>query len=111
MAEQQSDTSHPRIFNVLQVLDGGVADAQGRDHIAAPAPPQRVPVPDDSIQSKLDGFVLLGLAALLAASLDNQYQPSRGDAERAEKVYEKLTLLISEDVADAVLYCATRPAH
>ncbi len=35
----------------------------------------------------------------------------RGDSERAEKVYENLTPLSAEDVADVVLFCATRPAH
>jgi NADP-dependent 3-hydroxy acid dehydrogenase YdfG len=35
----------------------------------------------------------------------------RGDSERAEKVYEGLSPLTPEDIADAVLYCATRPKH
>lgn len=35
----------------------------------------------------------------------------RGDAERAKKVYENITPLTPDDVADAVLYCATRPPH
>lgn len=35
----------------------------------------------------------------------------RGDQERAEKVYAGMTPLTPEDVADAVLYCATRPLH
>ena len=34
-----------------------------------------------------------------------------GDAERAEQVYAGMTPLSAEDIADAVLYCATRPAH
>ncbi len=34
-----------------------------------------------------------------------------GDAERAAGVYRGLEPLHPEDVADAVLYCATRPAH
>lgn len=34
-----------------------------------------------------------------------------GDAERADDVYARLTPLTPADVADAVLYCATRPAH
>ncbi len=34
-----------------------------------------------------------------------------GDDERAQKVYEGITPLTAEDIADAVLYCATRPAH
>jgi serine 3-dehydrogenase len=33
------------------------------------------------------------------------------DKERAKKVYEGITPLTSEDIADAVLYCATRPKH
>ena len=35
----------------------------------------------------------------------------RGDRERARKVYEGLSPLTPEDIADAVLYCATRPKH
>jgi len=34
-----------------------------------------------------------------------------GDAERAGKVYQGLTPLGPDDVADAVVWCATRPAH
>jgi serine 3-dehydrogenase len=34
-----------------------------------------------------------------------------GDADRAGKVYQGLTPLSPDDVADAVLYCATRPPH
>lgn len=34
-----------------------------------------------------------------------------GDAERAKKVYQGLTPLTPDDVADAVVYCATRPKH
>jgi 3-hydroxy acid dehydrogenase/malonic semialdehyde reductase len=34
-----------------------------------------------------------------------------GDKERAEKVYKGMTPLTADDIADAVLYCATRPAH
>ncbi|MDO8549898.1 MAG: SDR family NAD(P)-dependent oxidoreductase [Ignavibacteria bacterium] len=35
----------------------------------------------------------------------------RGNKERAKKVYEGLKPLTPEDIADAVLYCATRPRH
>lgn len=35
----------------------------------------------------------------------------RGDAERAGKVYQGLTPLAPDDVADAVVWCATRPLH
>lgn len=35
----------------------------------------------------------------------------RGDAERARKVYEGLQPLTAHDVADVVLFCATRPRH
>lgn len=34
-----------------------------------------------------------------------------GDAERAGKVYQGLTPLTPDDIADAVLVCATRPPH
>lgn len=34
-----------------------------------------------------------------------------GDASRADKVYEGVTPLTGEDVADAILWCVTRPAH
>lgn len=35
----------------------------------------------------------------------------RGDKERASKVYQDITPLQPEDVADAILYAVTRPAH
>lgn len=34
-----------------------------------------------------------------------------GDRDRAKAVYQGLTPLIGEDIADLVLFCATRPAH
>lgn len=34
-----------------------------------------------------------------------------GDGERAKKVYQGYTPLSPDDIADAVLYCATRPLH
>jgi len=34
-----------------------------------------------------------------------------GDGERAKKVYQGYTPLSPDDIADAVLYCATRPPH
>ncbi len=34
-----------------------------------------------------------------------------GDRERAARVYEGMTPLTPDDVADTVLYCVTRPAH
>jgi NADP-dependent 3-hydroxy acid dehydrogenase YdfG len=35
----------------------------------------------------------------------------RGDQERAAKVYENITPLQPEDIADAIIWAATRPAH
>jgi NADP-dependent 3-hydroxy acid dehydrogenase YdfG len=35
----------------------------------------------------------------------------RGDKERAAKVYQGLTALTPGDIADAVLWVATRPLH
>lgn len=35
----------------------------------------------------------------------------KGDTERAEAVYEGLDALTANDIADAILYCATRPPH
>ncbi len=35
----------------------------------------------------------------------------RGDQARANKVYDNMTPLTPADIADAVLYCVTRPAH
>ncbi|MBD3562169.1 SDR family NAD(P)-dependent oxidoreductase, partial [Planktothrix sp. FACHB-1355] len=34
-----------------------------------------------------------------------------GDTERAKKVYQGLTPLTPDDVADVVFFCATRPSH
>jgi 3-hydroxy acid dehydrogenase / malonic semialdehyde reductase len=34
-----------------------------------------------------------------------------GDAERAAKVYQGLTPLTPDDIADAIVWCATRPLH
>ena len=33
------------------------------------------------------------------------------DAARADKVYEGITPLTPDDIADAIVYCATRPPH
>jgi len=35
----------------------------------------------------------------------------RGDRERADRVYAGMTPLTPDDVADAILWCATRPPH
>jgi NADP-dependent 3-hydroxy acid dehydrogenase YdfG len=35
----------------------------------------------------------------------------RGDADKAAKVYENITPLSPEDVAETILWAATRPAH
>ena len=35
----------------------------------------------------------------------------RGDEEKASKIYERITPLTPEDVAEAILWAATRPAH
>jgi 3-hydroxy acid dehydrogenase/malonic semialdehyde reductase len=35
----------------------------------------------------------------------------RGNEQRAKTVYQNLAPLTGEDVAEAVLFCATRPAH
>jgi 3-hydroxy acid dehydrogenase / malonic semialdehyde reductase len=35
----------------------------------------------------------------------------RGDEERAAQVYKNITPLKPEDVADAILWAASRPAH
>jgi len=35
----------------------------------------------------------------------------RGDSERADKIYQGITPLTPDDIADAIVYCATRPPH
>jgi serine 3-dehydrogenase len=35
----------------------------------------------------------------------------RGDAERAKKVYQGVTPLTPDDVADVIFFCATRSPH
>jgi 3-hydroxy acid dehydrogenase/malonic semialdehyde reductase len=35
----------------------------------------------------------------------------KGDAERARKVYQGIDALTGDDIADAVVYCVTRPPH
>lgn len=35
----------------------------------------------------------------------------KGDTARANAVYDGMTPLTADDIADAVIYCATRPAH
>jgi serine 3-dehydrogenase len=34
-----------------------------------------------------------------------------GDKTKADKTYEGMTPLTPDDIADAVIYCATRPLH
>ncbi|MEA5552159.1 SDR family oxidoreductase [Anabaena cylindrica UHCC 0172] len=45
--------------------------------------------------------------------VDTEFSQVRfhGDTERAKKVYEGLTPLTADDVADVIFFCATRPAH
>jgi 3-hydroxy acid dehydrogenase / malonic semialdehyde reductase len=45
--------------------------------------------------------------------LESEFSVTRfsGDVAKAEKVYENTTALQPEDIADAVVYAATRPAH
>jgi NADP-dependent 3-hydroxy acid dehydrogenase YdfG len=35
----------------------------------------------------------------------------KGDKEKADSVYKGIDALSAEDIADAVYYCATLPAH
>jgi len=35
----------------------------------------------------------------------------QGDTERASKIYQGYEPLIADDIADAILYAATRPPH
>jgi serine 3-dehydrogenase len=35
----------------------------------------------------------------------------RGDVARAKHVYRDMTPLTADDIADAILWCATRPPH
>jgi 3-hydroxy acid dehydrogenase/malonic semialdehyde reductase len=63
---------------------------------------------------KLD---LLGTAVRISSvdpgMVDTEFSEVRfhGDGDRARKVYQGLTPLSADDVADVVLYCATRPAR
>lgn len=35
----------------------------------------------------------------------------KGDKEKADNVYKGIDALVAEDIADAIIYCATRPPH
>lgn len=47
------------------------------------------------------------------AMADTNFSPTRfkGDVERAKKVYEGMSPLTADDIADAIFWCASRPWH
>lgn len=57
-----------------------------------------------------DGIKVTNIAPGL---VDTEFSPVRfkGDIERANKVYKGLTPLYGPDIAEAILFCVTRPAH
>jgi len=63
------------------------------------------------------GIDLLGTGVRVSSvdpgMVDTEFSPVRfhGDLERAASVYRGTQPLTAEDVADAVLFCATRPPH
>lgn len=53
------------------------------------------------------------VSSIDAGLVETNFSKTRfhGDEEKAKNVYKGLTPLTGEDVADAVLYCASRPLH
>ncbi len=43
--------------------------------------------------------------------IKTEFSEARWDKERAEQFYKGMEPLVADDVADTVLFCATRPAH
>ena len=56
-------------------------------------------------------FLSIFLRTSAAVVMPAEAERLRGDEERAEKVYEGVTPLVAEDIAEVVGFVASRPSH
>ena len=125
--EQMIDTNCRALVHVTRVLLPGMV-ARDRGHVLnVGSVAGNWPYPGGNVYGATKAFVrqfslnlkadLLGTRVRVTnvepGMVETEFSVVRfhGDAARAGKVYEGMQPLSSEDIAETVLWCATRPAH
>jgi 3-hydroxy acid dehydrogenase/malonic semialdehyde reductase len=125
--EQMIDTNCRALVHVTRLLLPGMV-ARDRGHVVnVGSVAGSYPYPGGNVYGATKAFVrqfslnlrsdLLGTMVRVTnvepGMVETEFSVVRfqGDAARAGKVYEGMTPLSSEDIADTVLWCVTRPPH
>ncbi len=90
-------------ISAYQVYSGGVAYCATKFAVRAISEGLKMDVHDTPLR----------VSSVEPGMVDTEFSQVRfsHDEEKANKVYQGLTPLVADDIADAVVYCATRPLH